>query len=390
MPDQVEQLLQSLLWEGYALYPYTPGATKNATPTPFGIVYPPAYAAGASTTYDELVMRARLHAPAESPVSAEVLFLAPTGERHQAEEHRLVVQGVMVGALVHAPAIKPARIRGAGGDSLRIEVRLSATAVGPGEFEVTVRVANRTVVPHCLDRAEALHRSLISTHPVARVIGGRFISVLEARTNSVNTFPVLATPNDDVIVGAAIVLPDHPQLAPESQVGMFDSTEMDEALLLHLKVLTDGELAEIEQQDPVVREMVARAAAATPAEISALHGRVTLSDPAVMAPPRSRETNEPPREPDWLRDPREGEEVTEVNGVILRRGGKVMLRPGQDADVHSKLLDGRCATLERIFTDYDGRTHLGVTIDGDPGQDLMRETGRYLFFFLDEVEVISV
>ena len=40
----VERLLATLLYEGYALYPYTPGATKNATPTPFGIVYPPAYA----------------------------------------------------------------------------------------------------------------------------------------------------------------------------------------------------------------------------------------------------------------------------------------------------------------------------------------------------------
>ena len=42
----VERMLSTLLYEGYALYPYTPGATKNATPTPFGIVYPPAYAAG--------------------------------------------------------------------------------------------------------------------------------------------------------------------------------------------------------------------------------------------------------------------------------------------------------------------------------------------------------
>ena len=36
----LEQLVDTLLYEGYALYPYTPGATKNATPTPFGIVYP--------------------------------------------------------------------------------------------------------------------------------------------------------------------------------------------------------------------------------------------------------------------------------------------------------------------------------------------------------------
>ena len=34
---QLEELLRTLLYEGYALYPYTPGATKNATPTPHGM-----------------------------------------------------------------------------------------------------------------------------------------------------------------------------------------------------------------------------------------------------------------------------------------------------------------------------------------------------------------
>ena len=65
------------------------------------------------------------------------------------------------------------------------------------------------------------------------------------------------------------------------------------------------------------------------------------------------------------------------------------IRPGPDADLHARLLDGRSATIERIFTDYDGKTHLGVTIDGDPGQELMRETNRLLFFFAPEVEVSS-
>jgi hypothetical protein len=53
------------------------------------------------------------------------------------------------------------------------------------------------------------------------------------------------------------------------------------------------------------------------------------------------------------------------------------------------MLEGRIATIERIFTDYEGRTHLGVTIDDDPGQQLMRDTGRYLFFYPGEVEVLE-
>ena len=65
------------------------------------------------------------------------------------------------------------------------------------------------------------------------------------------------------------------------------------------------------------------------------------------------------------------------------------LRPSPDADLHARLLDGRLATIERIFVDYDGKTDLGVTIDGDPGQELMRETNRLPSFFAHEVEVIE-
>jgi hypothetical protein len=55
-----------------------------------------------------------------------------------------------------------------------------------------------------------------------------------------------------------------------------------------------------------------------------------------------------------------------------------------DRDTFDRMLDGRTATLERIYIDYDDRVHLAVTVDDDPGQDLMRETGRYLFFFPHE------
>jgi hypothetical protein len=191
---------------------------------------------------------------------------------------------------------------------------------------------------------------------------------------------VLASDGDDVVLGAAIVLPDHPQIAPESRGSLFDSTEIEEALLLHVQALSDDEREQIEQQDPAVREMIERAAAARPEDIVALHGRVTIRDP---------ETTEPPREPEGLRDPRAGEERADVGSKSFHRGAKVLVRPGPDADLHARMLDGRTATIERIFTDYDGKTHLGLTIDDDPGQDLMRETGRYVYFFADELEVID-
>ena len=76
--SRLDELVDTLLWEGHQLYPYTPSATKNATPTPFGIVYPPAYAAGSPHTFDRLKLQciatgtARVHArPCTSSQGAE-------------------------------------------------------------------------------------------------------------------------------------------------------------------------------------------------------------------------------------------------------------------------------------------------------------------------------
>jgi hypothetical protein len=377
--SELEALVDSLLWEGYALYPYTPGATKNATPTPFGIVYPAAYAAALSTTYDHLELRCELRAPPDAVLEGELHFLASGAARHQAGARSLSLSGAMVGALAVQAAEKEASVDPEYGPPLVIGLTLSAAELAPGRYEVSLRIENRTVVSSGLDRAAALARSLISTHPLLRVTGGRFVSPLERSYDSVNTFPVLATPADDAVLGAAIVLPDHPQIAPESRGSLFDGTEIEEALLLHVQVLSDEERAEIEQQDPAVREMINRAAAATPEDIIALHGRTELRDP---------QTDEPPPEPAWLPDPRAGEEIVDVGGKTFRRGGKVVIRPPADADIQARMLEGRTATIEKIFTDYDGKTHLGVTIDDDPGQELMRETGRYLYFFAPEVEVL--
>lgn len=111
-----------------------------------------------------------------------------------------------------------------------------------------------------------------------------------------------------------------------------------------------------------------------------LHGRVTLRDPVTL---------EPPVEPANLFDPTLGEPEATVGGERFVRGGRVILRPGEDADLHARLVDGRSATIERIMVDVEGKVHLGVTIDGDPGQDLLRESGRLLYFFPPEVEVIE-
>jgi hypothetical protein len=132
--------------------------------------------------------------------------------------------------------------------------------------------------------------------------------------------------------------------------------------------LTDGERDELTRADPAVRAMIERAVAATPQDIVALHGRVTVSD-----------VGEPAQEE--LR----GEQAVEVDGRRFARGGQVVLRPERNRNAQDHLLEGRSATIERIYVDYDDQVHLCVTVDDDPGQDLMRDIGRYLYFKPTEV-----
>ncbi|HET9718615.1 MAG TPA: hypothetical protein VFP55_00905 [Solirubrobacteraceae bacterium] len=346
------ELVDSLLYEGYALYPYTPGATKNATPTPFGIVYPPAYAADCAGTFDYARLEC-LTAPgcAGARFSVTLRYLAASGPRHEAAERRV--------ALSDLPAAERRTVEFADG-----RLTLRSEPAPDGSLRVRCCVHNERPVPHGLTRTEALRHSLMSVQLLLETSVGRFISPLDAEARSLNTYPVLVGERDEAILGTTIMLPDHPSLAPESLGGLFDSTEIEEALLLHVKALSEDEREEIAAADPAVAEMIARAETATPEQIIALHGRITL------------------------RDPREGEPEATVDGVRFVRGAHVLLRPGPDADLHARLLDGRTATIERILVDVDGKVHLGVTIDGDPGQDLLRETGRLLFFFAPEVEVI--
>ncbi len=49
------------------------------------------------------------------------------------------------------------------------------------------------------------------------------------------------------------------------------------------------------------------------------------------------------------------------------RATACVLRLTERVDTYDRMLDGRTATVERIYVDYDDRAHFGVTIDDDPG-----------------------
>lgn len=84
-------------------------------------------------------------------------------------------------------------------------------------------------------------------------------------------------------------------------------------------------------------------------------------------------------------------ESVQVDGVELRPGGRVRLRPRAGGDVMDLALAGRVATIRSIEQDYEGESHVSVIVDDDPGGDMgsVRQPGHRFFFRAQEVEPVS-
>lgn len=79
-----------------------------------------------------------------------------------------------------------------------------------------------------------------------------------------------------------------------------------------------------------------------------------------------------------------------VGGVELRSGCRVRLRPRKGGDVFDLALQGQIAIVECIEQDYDGKFHLAVVLEDDPGRDMgmLRQPGHRFFFDPEEVEAV--
>jgi hydrogenase maturation protease len=81
----------------------------------------------------------------------------------------------------------------------------------------------------------------------------------------------------------------------------------------------------------------------------------------------------------------------EISGVEVKTGSRVRLRPRKGGDVMDIALAGQIATIECIEQDYEGKHHVCVVLDDDPGKDmgLLRQPGHRFFFDAEEIEPLS-
>ncbi|WP_284581283.1 hypothetical protein [Streptomyces sp. 2P-4] len=257
-------------------------------------------------------------------------------------------------------------------------------------------------------REAALARSLVAAHLLLGLSAGSFLSLTDppewaravvADCTNRHTWPVLAGDGGraDVVLSSPIILEDHPRIAPESAGAMYDATEIDEILALRTAALTDEEKREARGTDPRAAAVIDLADTMPPEVLDRLHGAVRAFREATSpaAPPPGVPEPQPPgaaARPDtpwWdpAGDPAApAPERVVVAGVPVGPGSRVVLRPGlRRTDAQDLFLLGSTALVEAVLHDVDGAVHLAVTVDGDPGADVRRAQGRFLYFQPDEV-----
>lgn len=277
--------------------------------------------------------------------------------------------------------VRPLRVRVSvraqpcGSEGARTGGRAEGEGGAAALTRLRIRVENICAdLPESAPREQALAVSPLAAHVLAAVDGGSFVSLLdppewaEAAARAcvnVHTFPVMAGPpgTSDLILSSPILLPDHPQVAPESPGDLHDAAEIDEILSLRALTLTDAEKREARATDARAAVILDRIDAMPPEVMSRLHGAIR----SLAAPAQTR-----------------------AGGPVLSKGSKVRLRPHpRGTDAQDAFLAGRTATVEAVLEDLDGGRQLAVTLDGDPGADLDRWYGRFRYFSPEEVEPLD-
>ncbi|MFC0052666.1 hypothetical protein [Streptomyces actinomycinicus] len=285
---------------------------------------------------------------------------------------------------------------------VRAGTTVEAEPLAPELYRLRVRTENTAEAPDpAAPRGAVLGQALLATHTLLAGDGVEFVSLIDPPAalaqhargcRNAFTFPVLggapaqAAAGDGatgtMLLSAPIILPDHPQVAPESPGDLHDAAEIDEILTLRTMLLTDEEKAEARATDPRAAQILDRVDTMPQEVFARLHGTIRSLTPAL--------TTADARPSWWQEGGDDGlspaTDTVLVDGVPVGGGSRVRLCPrGRGADAQDMFLDGRTAEVAAVFHDVDGSVHLAVTVDDDPAAELHGWYGRFHYFRPDEV-----
>ena len=357
----VDQIANAVLYEGYILYPYRPSSKKNQRGRfTFGRIYPKAYSeaqGGAEPCVMQTECLAKIAGP-EPKLNVTVRFLQPLAPLPDSSWQEAAEREVKLHVPLPAEAHHLFQ-----NDPLKGLVEVSTELVSSGVAKITLRICNLTPMAATEDGESILLRTFTSAHAILQIAGGEFISALEPeaaeKCKNIGAWPVLVGDETkgerDTLLSSPIILSDYPQIAPQSAGDFFDGTEIDEMLTLRVQTMTDEEKIEMRHVDARARRLLERVENFSQEQMMEMHGLM-------------RKTGNAP----------------------FRTGDCVRIRPKSRADAMDMILDGKIAMVEAVEQDAEGKFHLALVLDDDPGKDLgmLRQVGHRFFYGIEEVEPV--
>jgi hypothetical protein len=236
----LQHLMSSLLDQGYAVYPYTPSSVGLSPSAAFGTLHAPVFAALKAGTFSHLQIEAIFESPAGASLTAEGMFRQHLPGSKKPVERKIAAH---LGSLemrkpmsTEAPILCP----GDSGPLLEGALRLSALHLGGRFWRIQARLRNDTPLARgtgVIGPSEADAHAFHSAHVLLEAAGGRFHSPLarDGRPGALvqacrneNCVPVIASPDDEILLGAALVPIEKGRRG--GRENPFDRAELDEVL----------------------------------------------------------------------------------------------------------------------------------------------------------------
>jgi hypothetical protein len=434
----VDQIVNSVLYEGYILYPYRP-SIKNRTRFTFGRVYPEAFSISQNGA-EPFIMQTECLVQSSAVPALEVMvrFLHPLAREigvleSKAVEHsgdaepkpvpELRVDGRIYQswqeAVERTITIAPQSIRSLADRSLEVpftlpssctsesicndagdivgvvtrrqeelrgRVEIAAAAIDRKLFKISVRIVNQTPVSErALSSPDAvIMRTFASTHVVLSAHNGEFLSLLDPPAEYIEA------------AGSCQQVGAYPVLVGEEKRGERDTMLASPIILYDYPRIapeSPGDLCDSTEIDEI---LTLRVMAMTDAEKSEMRqvddfARRILERTESLGPEHFMKMH------GSMRDLRPCEEdfgastrleSVSIGGFRIKAGDRVRIHPKSRADIMDIALAGKAAFVETIEQDAEARVHLAVVLEEDPGKDLglMRQAGHRFFYGADEVE----
>jgi hypothetical protein len=338
-PESVlENLTKTLLYEGYSLYPYYRSAVKNQKPIPFGVIFPDEYHVFHEHSNSLMQSQTIICSSDQSTLNITVRFLHLrrtelfqhgnngeitsvyslniNGNNYQAGwqtiERKISAENLILSELVNKGMAIPFQFdekderefmfneekkivakKTICVSAINGSIQIEADKVKDNDklYRLTVTVINTTNVENAksISRDEALLQSFLSTHIILQAMQAKFISHqdppaelknLIAGCNNWHTWPILIDKNNTTLLSSPIILYDHPEINLQSSGDLFDSTEIEEALLLHVNLLSDEDKKRIGENDEKLLAMLNKVNNMTPEDLAVYHSVMKSSEGA--------------------------------------------------------------------------------------------------------------